>query len=1191
MSRETMHKNHNHNRPHPIPKSQKEQKAGFENIVEQYLDSNPLLRTDNKISELEVKFGTNPKVAKPISKIDYDNVVKQLYAYGFVPENTDGINMLRINNQYTDPETGYKQISNVRAEICGLDLIQEYCRTNSLQRLIDMPSTTFDKLKFTRKLDARDQNGNKIQKVDVTDLNMRVSFKTEEDFQVQSTYNLIRQILSKWNDSLKIFRSMNRVRFVHKDIPVFADLTILKTSAKTNGIMIPQYTIQDADVFNGVTSYEVELEVDNNRVGNGTDFNTVDKLMVSIRKCIRMVLSGIQCTKYPIPYTECTSVLESYMKLINEDDNTDTDTEADKKPVKFTSSSFIGPSSFTLQMEHIIETEDNLSPNIRNNYTVTDKADGDRMLLYINGVGKIYMIDTNMNVMFTGTKTTEKTIFDSLLDGEHIKTDKNGKIINLYAAFDVYYIHEKPIRNLPFVANDIPANSIEYRLPLLQKFVDVLNPISILDKKWEGEVKPNHASIPCEFRIQCKSFYYESNKTSIFDGCSKILTDKADGLFEYNTDGLIFTPAAFAVGGTEIGGQPGPKSKTPWKYSFKWKPPEFNTIDFLVSVKQNKMHKDEINHIFQDGHNLNGSQKINQYKTLILQCGYSEKQHGFVNPCQMILDDEIPEYTKNDKDTTYKPVPFQPTNPYSKSAHLCNIMLVENNSQLLMKTEEGEYFDKDTIVEFRYELNNDEGWRWIPLRVRYDKTAELLSGIKKNYGNAYPVANSNWQSIHNPITIEMISTGQNIPEYIDDIYYNDFTEKTNTKPLRDFHNSIKSKLIKAVSKRGHTLIDYAVGRGGDLPKWIHSQIKFVLGIDYAKNNIQHPKNGACSRYLNKKKQIRNIPDALFIHGNSGLNIRDGKSFKTEKDIQIIKAVFGSGPKDALVLGKGVYKNYGIAESGFNISSCQFALHYFFEDITTLHEFLSNIAQCTKLNGYFIGTCYDGHTVFNLLSNKKKDESISIFKNDRKIYELTKKYDKTGFPDDELSINYPINVFQESIGNTFREFLVNFTYFTQLMEDYGFVLMTKEEAIQNGMPNSTGLFGELYSHIENDVNMKYNINTEYKNSLNMTPEEKQISFLNRYFMFKKVRNVDVAKLNEIMNVQSKTTIDTDNNSPDSIIEDKPVQITQDKPVQKITIKKTKKKVILKPFEEPTNDSDITTTAVSKPRLKIIGRRDH
>ena len=89
---------------------------------------------------------------------------------------------------------------------------------------------------------------------------------------------------------------MNRVRFVHKDIPVFADLTILKTSAKTNGIMIPQYTIQDADVFNGVTSYEVELEVDNNRVGNGTDFNTVDKLMVSIRKCIRMVLSGIQCS-------------------------------------------------------------------------------------------------------------------------------------------------------------------------------------------------------------------------------------------------------------------------------------------------------------------------------------------------------------------------------------------------------------------------------------------------------------------------------------------------------------------------------------------------------------------------------------------------------------------------------------------------------------------------------------------------------------------------------------------------------------------------------------------------------------------------------------------------------------------------------------------------------------------------------
>ena len=47
----------------------------------------------------------------------------------------------------------------------------------------------------------------------------------------------------------------------------------------------------------------------------------------------------------------------------------------------------------------------------------------------------------------------------------------------------------------------------------------------------------------------------------------------------------------------------------------------------------------------------------------------------------------------------------------------------------------------------------------------------------------------------------------------------------------------------------------------------------------------------------------------------------------------------------------------------------------------------------------------------------------------------------------------------------------------------------------------------------------------------------------------------------------------------------------KPVQKMTIKKTKKKVILKQFEEPTDDNENTTSAASKPRLKIVGRRDH
>ena len=112
-----------------IKKNTAKSKEDFENIVKQYLESNPIMRTDKKINELEIRFGSNPKLAKPISKIDYDNVVKQLYACGFKTNNDNGTQTLRIQNEYIDPRSGLTKMSNIRAEIVGTDLIQEYCRT------------------------------------------------------------------------------------------------------------------------------------------------------------------------------------------------------------------------------------------------------------------------------------------------------------------------------------------------------------------------------------------------------------------------------------------------------------------------------------------------------------------------------------------------------------------------------------------------------------------------------------------------------------------------------------------------------------------------------------------------------------------------------------------------------------------------------------------------------------------------------------------------------------------------------------------------------------------------------------------------------------------------------------------------------------------------------------------------------
>jgi hypothetical protein len=1168
----------------------KQKKEAFENIAKEYLESNPILQNNRRQNELEIRFGTNNRIAKPISKIDYDNVVKQLYSCGFRPENQDGTQILRIIPESIDTKTG-KTKMQIRAEIVGSDLIQEYCRTNSIQSVINLPSTLFNKVKFTKKMTAISQKGDFIQRLDMDDYNFRVSFQTEQDFNIQS--EVARSIITKWVDSKKIFRSMNRVRFYHPDMPIFADLSIVKSSSTTyNHIPIPQYNIQEAGVLNNIEKYEIELEVDNSKVGVGTNFNTVNSLMGVLRKNIRTVLSGLQGTSYPISYQEQSDIIQEYMAVLHGEllDEKDTDDkkepkqksnkeimeEIKKNPKKIFPSDFIGPSSYTLQIGNIIPpNEKYTTPNIRKNFTVTDKADGERRLLYVSESGNIYLIDTNMNVIFTGTKTNEKTLFYSILDGENIKRDRNGKYINLYAAFDIYYVNKKSIREFPFYPETEEVDPTKFRLPLLKHFIDLLKPISIFENK--EEVTPKENKISTNFTIKCKNFKATSDFKTIFECCSEILSNIQDGTYEYNTDGLIFTPSNLAVGSSREGGPASKLSKITWSHSFKWKPPEFNTIDFLVTMKKDKSGKDEVHHVFQEGRNLQGNQDIIQYKTLVLHVGFNPRDDGYINPFQDILNDNIQhlkDYDENDK--KYKPVPFVPTDPYDPNACYCNILLKEDGNKLLMLTEDEEYFEDDMIVEFKYVKENEDGWKWVPIRVRYDKTAQLRSK-KNNFGNAYKVANSNWYSIHHPITAEMISSGNNIPENTtdEDVYYNKSNEETSTQGLRDFHNLyVKKNLIQSTVNRGDTLIDFAVGKAGDLKKWIHSNTSFVFGIDYSKDNIINQLDGACARYLNEAKKATNIPKVLFAQGDSGLNIRNGKAFTTEKDKQISRAIFGQGAKDITQLGKGVYNQYGVGEPGFNVSSCQFALHYFFKNSTTFHEFLRNVAECTKLGGYFIGTCYDGQTVFNLLKGIKKDEGITIIKNDRKIYEIVKKYDQTGFPEDEMSIGYPIHVYQESINQYIQEYLVNFNYFIRIMEDYGFILAKNESKTMN-LPDATGMFSELFTIMENEVKQRPYRQSEYRKAIFMSPEERRISFMNRYFVFKKVRSVDAKKMAEVI---LKEDALLERNSEENIKEiSKLLDEEED-----IPIVKKKKRLVIKKNDKKT---DITFEVVEKTEEKV------
>jgi hypothetical protein len=422
----------------------------------------------------------------------------------------------------------------------------------------------------------------------------------------------------------------------------------------------------------------------------------------------------------------------------------------------------------------------------------------------------------------------------------------------------------------------------------------------------------------------------------------------------------------------------------------------------------------------------------------------------------------------------------------------------------------------------------------------------------------------------------MLSTGLNIPNVSvsEDVYYNASAGKFKTEAMKNFHNLyVKKMLIVSASKQGDTLVDFACGKAGDLPKWINAKLSFVFGVDISKDNLENRLDGACARFLKSKKTNKHVPYALFVNGNSAYNIKDGSAMLSDRAKQITAAVFGNGPKDADKIGKGVARQYGKGVDGFNVSSCQFAIHYFFEDPDTLKGFMKNIAECTKQNGYFIGTAYDGKLVFNELRKTAPGDSVKIIEDGKKIWEVTRGYGSDTFEDNSSSIGYRIDVYQESINQTVSEYLVNFDYLNRVMSAYGFELVSREEAKDMGLPDGSGLFSELFLYMMDEIAKNKFKAKDYEKASSMSGYEKKISFLNRYFVYKKIRTVNVddveLELGEYADTAVSRSVDETKHAQEVAVE----EVAAIKP----KVRKLSKKLLLVAATDAIDDAPIITKA--------------
>ena len=160
---------------------------------------------------------------------------------------------------------------------------------------------------------------------------------------------------------------------------------------------------------------------------------------------------------------------------------------------------------------------------------------------------------------------------------------------------------------------------------------------------------------------------------------------------------------------------------------------------------------------------------------------------------------------------------------------------------------------------------------------------------------------------------------------------------------------------------------------------------------------------------------------MLIWADTSLNVNDstaGRDILNKYYLDIIK---GRVPVEDVSNSK-LRKFYGLSDgssgSGFDVVSCQFSIHYFFENETTLSTFLMNVSENLREGGKFVGTCLNGSRVFDIL---RGETSVERFNAGKLIWKITKAYSpaETEFPNTIDGLAMPVDVYFESIGNTTR----------------------------------------------------------------------------------------------------------------------------------------------------------------------------
>ena len=886
--------------------------------------------------------------------------------------------------------------NNIRATIDGIH-IKDFCENEeqkAVELLSDETVTTFQKKQIKDKS---------------TDNNLNFHLNKKEEINLNDSDENKETFKKYYNISTKFYRYKDRTSYYYpKDSDKLnyhfkIDITFVKETKSTN--------LKFSNIENS-THYEIELEFNKNINFETNDIDILTKKSIDYLKLIYLIMTNntfIYKTNDDGEH-RVVNIKKDFEKKTN--DNLIKIREEYNDFCKSVKLENIGPKPVSINYKDIHNMED---IDIKN-WSVTDKADGERYILFINSELEVYLINSYYVIYMStlpeqdedGNKNEQykNTIIDGeLINSIPINNDNKMKIFDdnfdiksvskesysfKYCAFDIYYIgginDDDDIKRIYNKNLDERQNELKK----LEKILKVNETIEYVNKTYV---------LLTEYKDIINNY-------------------KTTNIINYNLDGLILIP------NSEIGDN---NIKSTWYKNLKWKPKMLNTIDFRIKFLYNEPDNNSI---------------INNINNINIQL-YSVNKN-----IEILFGSGIDPYIHIKKQKIH----------------------YECIGVNYFKTLDGNVIHNNDIVEC---VLNPESYEWFFIKIRHDKKKP------NNYWIANKTWFNLFNTIELTELFNYKNTIENYNNLLKLSYYNSNERLvlSESDRYRKYNNKVKNLLINycfnILNSEKINVLDLACGRGGDLNKVFNfnNKMNLYLGIDIDMNNItsfdisDQNKNNARARYTQiLSKYISSVDDDNIIKKNNvyfvcgDLNKIDGDSNNLEifqKSIEEndyikeedFKDIFKNNKRYDLETLQQISKdNYNIK---FNFIQMQFAIHY----IDNLKQFLLKINNLLDDNGIFLFTYLD--------STKLDDNYEDAFQSIKKLK------DENG---DTKKLNVKLKTME---GSGQEENALQNEQLKTIINETGFELIKYKEIVNEYEGNNN-----VFNNIVINNNMLLNKNNSY-----------------------------------------------------------------------------------------------------------------